>query len=63
MAADLLEKLLDAAEAHGADSEPDHEVGDLQGILRSCWKLMTAAQRREVYRGEHAELLGEWIAE
>lgn len=44
-------KLLDihfytsAAEQHGQDSEPDHEVGDLQDMLRAMWAILTPAQR------------------
>jgi hypothetical protein len=36
---------LDVAETHGRVSVPDHEVGDLQGILRAMWKFMSAEQR------------------
>jgi len=60
MSDDLLDKLLAAAEAHGSDSEPDHEVGDLQAIIRSCWKRMSSTQRREVY-DEHRDLVVEWL--
>lgn len=44
-------KLLDihfyttAAQQHGQDSDPDHEVGDLQDMLRAMWALLTPAQR------------------
>lgn len=44
-------KLLDimfytsAAQQHGEDSEPDHEVGDLQDMLRAMWAILTPAQR------------------
>jgi hypothetical protein len=41
---------------------PDHEVGDLQAILRSCWKRLNAEQRREVY-GEHEHAAAQWLAE
>ena len=57
---DLLEKLLATARAHGEESDPDHEVGDLQAVLASCWRRLTEAQRREVY-DEHAELVREWL--
>ena len=58
----LLEKLFAAAKAHGEESEPDHEVGDLQGVLFSCWERLTAKQRREIYE-EHEELVSEWHGE
>lgn len=38
---------LDAAKQHGEDSEPDHEVGDLQAFLTVAWSLMSPSQRRE----------------
>lgn len=40
-----IERVLLAAEQHGANSEPDHEVGDLQDVLRSAWSLMSREQR------------------
>jgi len=62
MTAHLLDQLLDAAEAHGKESEPDHEVGDLRDMLLSCWNRLSHAQRREVY-GEHGDLVTEWLRE
>ncbi len=50
--------LLNAAEQHGADSEPDHEVGDLQDILRTCFVVMEDNQAKEVM-AEHEDKL-EW---
>lgn len=56
-----LSKILGAAQLHGEESEPDHEVGDLQEVLRECWKRMTPAARREVYELESVQaLLEEW---
>jgi hypothetical protein len=37
--------LLDAARLHGEDSEPDHEVGDLQTFFLACWSVMSPDQR------------------
>lgn len=39
-----IENLIQSAKQHGLDSEPDHEVGDLQQFLRLAWSLMTPAQ-------------------
>jgi hypothetical protein len=39
-----LQYYLDAAQQHGEDSEPDHEVGDLQDLLRTMWSLLTPEQ-------------------
>lgn len=42
----LLDKLFAAADAHGEDSgEPDHTIGDLQGLLRRAWSLMSISQQ------------------
>ena len=41
--------ILDAAKYHGLNSEPEHEVGDLQDALRECFKVMTKAQSDKVY--------------
>lgn len=38
---------LNAAQQHGEDSEPDHEVGDLQDFLRAAWGLLSKAQKRQ----------------
>ena len=39
-----LDRLLRSAEAHGIESEPDHEVGDLQDILRAAFGKLTDEQ-------------------
>ena len=59
---DEFDALLIAANKHGMESDPDHEVGDLQDILRSCWKRLTSEQKKEVYR-EHAELVVTWLGD
>jgi hypothetical protein len=41
-----IETFIAAAQKHGEDSEPDHEVGDLQDMLRAAWSIMTPEQRR-----------------
>jgi hypothetical protein len=43
-----LQDLLDAAQRHGEESDPDHEVGDLQDILRDLWPKLSLRARREV---------------
>ena len=55
-----IEDLLNAAKAHGEDSDPDHEVGDLQDILRTCFVVMEDDQAREVIE-EHADKLELYI--
>lgn len=42
---ELIELCIHAAEEHGKDSEPDHEVGDLQDCLRDMWDLLTPTQK------------------
>lgn len=36
---------ISAAEQHGLDEDPDHEVGDLQAFFRAAWEVMTPQQR------------------
>lgn len=59
VSAELLDKLLQAAQNHGAEEEPDHEAGDLQAIVRSCWAKLTLAQQQEVFE-EQADLVTDW---
>jgi hypothetical protein len=40
-----VESYISAAAAHGRESEPDHEVGDLQQLLRAAWGIMSPEQR------------------
>jgi hypothetical protein len=40
-----IETYIRAAEQHGQDDDPDHEVGDLQDHLREMWKLLTPDQQ------------------
>ncbi len=42
---DEVERYIRAAAQHGRDSEPDHEVGDLQQLLRIAFGMMTDCQR------------------
>ena len=35
-----LQQVLDAAKRHGKESEPDHEVADLQDLLWACFAKM-----------------------
>jgi len=56
---ELFDKLLQAAENHGAEEIPDHEVGDLREILQSCWEKLTEDQKREVYE-KHLDLVTDW---
>lgn len=38
--------ILKSAENHGRDSEPDHEVGDLQDALSIAWELLDEKGRQ-----------------
>ena len=48
-AEELTEQLLGSARNHGLDSDPDHEVGDLQDSLREALKFLTPEQVQELY--------------
>jgi hypothetical protein len=43
-ATSLYNTIIKAAKEHGEDSEPDHEVGDLQDCLGEALKRMAPAQ-------------------
>jgi hypothetical protein len=47
---------LSVAQTHGEDSEPDHEVGDLQEFFRTVWLLLTPEQI--VAFANHPDTLG-----
>ncbi len=47
---DLLEQIERSARAHGAASEPDHEVGDLLDALRIAWAELSPVQQARVHR-------------
>ncbi len=53
---DFIEDVLAAAKAHGQISEPDHEVGDLQDVLRACWGIMTPEQRTRIAQMANASI-------
>lgn len=36
-----LDAILEAAESHGAASDPEHEIGDLQEAVRLAWSLLS----------------------
>jgi len=50
------EELILLAQEHGAESEPDMEVGDLQQMLRWAWLAMNERQQQMVYRKCIAEI-------
>lgn len=37
--------IIEAAEAHGTNTEAEHEVGDLQNAMRAAWTIMNPSQR------------------
>lgn len=39
-----IEIYLAAAARHGLESEPEHEVADLQHLLRTIWSVLTPDQ-------------------
>jgi len=50
-----IEKLIAAAKAHGENSHgenphPEHEVGDLQDLLRLCWERIPGGIQDELCR-------------
>lgn len=49
----IIEKLKQAAQAHGEDSgEQEHQVGDLEDMLTTAWNLMSVSQKELFVRHE-----------
>ncbi len=49
----MIEKLLVAADNHGADAGAyDHTVGDLQNLLRRAWSMMSVSQKRQFLQSQ-----------
>lgn len=57
---DLYEKIINAAQRHGEESEPDHEVGDLQDALRISIEQMFPDQVERLEK-EWKEDHEEWV--
>lgn len=41
-----IERAIADAARHGEQSEPEHEIGDLQQLARQLWALLSPAQRK-----------------
>lgn len=54
-----IERFIAQARAHGEDSEPDMEAGDLQYALRIVWQALTAYQQQVLLKRITAEVFGE----
>jgi hypothetical protein len=52
----LLEAIEAFAQQHGRDSEPEHEVGDLQELASIVWAMLTPEQRVEAYEKFRCEV-------
>jgi rRNA maturation endonuclease Nob1 len=54
------EEVTDAAQKHGSESEPDHEVGDLQDALRVALNLLTPEQVEMFKQDYSVQQVLEW---
>lgn len=55
------EHLIDKAEEHGATNDPDHEIGDLQALLRDAWAAMNQSERAALGGSDSAENALSWL--
>lgn len=46
--------LIGGALTHGQNSEPGHQVGDLEDLLHACWTVMSTDQREKVLMSDAA---------
>jgi hypothetical protein len=52
---DRLEDLFIAAAQHGKDtSEPEHQIGDLEDLLRAAWEILSPDQRERLMKTDAA---------
>ena len=57
----LVEGVIRGAELHGEESEPDMEIGDLQGALRAAYKLLSPSKREAFLATEEVKSILEWL--
>jgi len=55
----LLRRLFAAAERHGNESDPEHEVGDLQDLVRLLWSRVDVSARESIWHAV-ADQLETW---
>jgi hypothetical protein len=48
---ELLQAIFQSAKEHGENSDPDHEVGDLQDIVSHLWQRADPEARYQIVRG------------
>ena len=58
---ELVEDIIQAAESHGRENEPDHEVGDLQDALRLAWARLSPQARRDIHKELAGTVLDTWL--
>jgi hypothetical protein len=56
--AEAVEELIELAQEHGEESEPEMEVGDLQAALRVVWQMLTEDQQRMAHEQILTEVFG-----
>jgi hypothetical protein len=52
---EAIEKLLDAAQAHGDDLGSETQIGDLEELCRLIWGVLTPEQRALVWEADTAQ--------
>ena len=53
------ERIIESATYHGEQSDPDHEIGDLQQAVRALWLLLTPKQKA-LFNQQYWEQYKEW---
>lgn len=53
-----LDELLKYARQHGLESEPEHEVGDLQEVIFQCWDHLDCDAKGIIYDYFRTQWLG-----
>lgn len=56
---EYLDLILAAAEIHGEEGDPEHEIGDLQEVIYAMWKVLSEEQKVVVVAST-ADLVDTW---
>jgi len=53
----IINKLIQAAENHGKDGNPQHQVGDLEGMLRLCWSMLSVQAQHDLLAKDEVQVI------
>jgi hypothetical protein len=61
---DMIRLIFEAARAHGEQSDPEMEIGDLQNVLIACWDKLREADAADIFHNPMTGgFIDEWLSE